>query len=424
MPYDPRTDFLDEVYGILRATAPKYDFRQVGERGKALGLLALAEADDVQKRGEFPEWMVTGLRARIGAPLKTGQSASVATTLLVERYCAEFAPAKTDSQTHVPPRFKEMSHAIPPMRHHSGGASRHNLTNFQHVMLNDDGTVGELTRKGAELLAPLMAQAEPIHLPGHCFIGVAPGAVIYAHWILDTLPRLLQMRAAGLDLTRFDSLIFTDTRQGFHREVLDMLGIPFDRCYSRNKIGTFISCDSFEMVSAPRKDHATHPSNFALLRAFFLGDFEPPKRPRRRLYISRQRSERRRFVNGKEVGDVLLQRGFEEVFAEEHSIVEFARMMAEAECVVSPHGAGLTNLVFCQPGTRVLEIFSAHISPDYWRTSGQCGLDYHMLQGRLKDGREPTPEVIATMPRAQLNGTGILVDLDRLTHYLDTVFLV
>lgn len=32
--------------------------------------------------------------------------------------------------------------------------------------------------------------------------------------------------------------------------------------------------------------------------------------------------------------------------------------MANAECVIAAHGAGLTNLLFCQPGTRVLEIFT------------------------------------------------------------------
>ncbi|MEM7597467.1 MAG: glycosyltransferase family 61 protein [Pseudomonadota bacterium] len=419
---DARVAFVDDAYETLRRTAPKFDFKHIADQGKALGFFDLREADGVQKRGDFPEWLAAGLHDRIGGPVANKRS-SIATTQLLDPFFAEFTDPKRDDQAHLPPRFDSLSQSVPALKHHAGGPSRHNLMNFQPLMLNDDGTVGELTRKGAELLAPLLAEAEPIHLPGHCFLGVAPGAVIYAHWILDTLPRLLQMRKAGMDLNRFDSFIFTDTRQGFHREVLEMLGIPLGKAYSRNKIGTFVSCDSFETVTAPRKEHSTHPDNFDLLRAFFLGDWTPAKPPSRRIYVSRQRSARRRIVNGAEVGDILAARGFEEVFAEEHSIVEVARLMAEAEYVVSPHGAGLTNLVFCAPGTKVLEVYGAHLSPDYWRTSGQRGLDYYVFQGRLKDGREATREAIADMPSPMANGMGILVDLDRFTQYLDRVFL-
>ena len=419
---EARIAFVEDAYVILKHSAPKFDFTRVGELGKERGLINRVEAEDLQRVGDFPDWMKSLLHERIAAPVAHTRSSLVSTQLL-DRYVASFTDPKRDDHAHLPPRFKNLSPSVPALMHHAGGPSRHNLINFKPMMLNDDGTVGELTHPEGVILAPLLAEAEPIHFAGHCFLGVVPGAVIYAHWILDTLPRLLHMRKAGFDLNRFDHYLFTDTRKRFHHEVLDMLGIPLEKAHSRNKIGTFFSCDSFETVSAPRSDHTAHPDSFDLIRAFFLGDWAPIGRPRRRIYISRQRSERRRIVNGADVGDVLAQRGFEEVFAEEHSIVEFARILAEADFVVSPHGAGLTNLVFCQPGTKVLEIYGAHLSPDYWRTSGQCGLDYHMFQGRLKDGQEATQEAIATLSRAQANGMGILVDTERFAHYLDQVFL-
>ncbi len=66
------------------------------------------------------------------------------------------------------------------------------------------------------------------------------------------------------------------------------------------------------------------------------------------------------------------------------SVTEQASCLASAEIVVAPHGAGLTNLVFCNPGTKVIEIFSPSYLPNcYWILSNVCGLDHYYLIGTL-----------------------------------------
>ena len=46
--------------------------------------------------------------------------------------------------------------------------------------------------------------------------------------------------------------------------------------------------------------------------------------------------------------------------------------------VVGPHGAGLANLVFCRPGTKVVEIFSNRfVNLEYWALSCMARLDYY-----------------------------------------------
>jgi capsular polysaccharide biosynthesis protein len=45
--------------------------------------------------------------------------------------------------------------------------------------------------------------------------------------------------------------------------------------------------------------------------------------------------------------------------------------------IVAPHGAGLANLVFCERGTRVVELFnSEYVNPCFWRLAAVRGLDY------------------------------------------------
>ena len=46
--------------------------------------------------------------------------------------------------------------------------------------------------------------------------------------------------------------------------------------------------------------------------------------------------------------------GFETVYTEELSFAEQVRLFSETRCLVSIHGAGLTNLMFMPPGGHML----------------------------------------------------------------------
>ncbi|HBW56875.1 MAG TPA: hypothetical protein DEF27_03370, partial [Oscillatoriales bacterium UBA8482] len=49
------------------------------------------------------------------------------------------------------------------------------------------------------------------------------------------------------------------------------------------------------------------------------------------------------------------------------SVAEQARLFAHAKVIIAPHGAGLTNLMFCSPETIVIELVSPHyIRHYYW----------------------------------------------------------
>ena len=57
-----------------------------------------------------------------------------------------------------------------------------------------------------------------------------------------------------------------------------------------------------------------------------------------------------------------------------------------ADEIVAVHGAGLTNLLFCRPGTRVIEIFPENfVKSTYFWLARQLGLEYHYLIGGSGD---------------------------------------
>lgn len=73
-------------------------------------------------------------------------------------------------------------------------------------------------------------------------------------------------------------------------------------------------------------------------------------------YIDRRASSNRVLHNEDELVSVLEQRGFTIIQLEYLSFDEQALLFANAEYIIGAHGAGFANMVFCKPGTRIIEL--------------------------------------------------------------------
>jgi capsular polysaccharide biosynthesis protein len=118
----------------------------------------------------------------------------------------------------------------------------------------------------------------------------------------------------------------------------------------------------------------------------------------------------------KQVIKYLEKFGFRSVKLETMSVAEQAACLAAAKVVVAPHGGGLTNLVFCSPGTKVIEIFSPLYVPHcYWMISNLCGLEHYYLIGDLVDDGTPTKPLHKDM-RLDLNSLEKLLTIAGVLH--------
>ena len=75
---------------------------------------------------------------------------------------------------------------------------------------------------------------------------------------------------------------------------------------------------------------------------------------RRKIFISRDDAPARRLINAEQVFMAL--QGWETVTLTGMGIKQQIELFSEASHVVSTHGAGLANLLWCGPGTKVIEI--------------------------------------------------------------------
>ena len=122
--------------------------------------------------------------------------------------------------------------------------------------------------------------------------------------------------------------------------------------------------------------------------ALFLKDFQQRvaglyadlRTPRNRRLLIARKGPTRKIHNIEEVETVLSRYDFETVYLEGMSVVDQILLFQSAEFVVSPHGAGLSNLVFCEPGTKVIELVPCvEMRPFFWLISEKLDL-VHGLQ--------------------------------------------
>lgn len=142
--------------------------------------------------------------------------------------------------------------------------------------------------------------------------------------------------------------------------------------------------------------------------AYGVDDAAPAQR---KIFISRAKAERRRLINEDQLWPLLEAEGFERVFMEELSFEEQVELMKSTAVLVAPHGAGLTNMMFCQKGTHIVEIadlgfpnpnfyaLAAAMGHNYWLIQADSVGDVHPLE---KDLKVDTDAVSQILPRLSL----------------------
>ena len=418
-PHDSSADaFAKVARAIMAGSAPDFDLKAVAARAQVLGLLNAAEAEQLSIYATFPDWLESRLITEADQPNLPANQA----TLLDPVIGSLSAPSGVVTEGSILAGFRPRRVASPEIFRIDGCSSVHHIANYRKLSWTDYGLIPPLIDSNARVLLPFLREARPVPLEGRTFLAVVEGSSVFTHWILDTLPRLLLVVEQEGSLDRYDHFLFATNQSRFHRFTLQTLGMNPGRVVTRQHHGSLFSVDSFTYVSAPRQQFVMHPGIYDMVTEFFLPDMAPATQTRR-LYISRNKSHRRRILNETEMFAALEARGFEMLHLEDLSITEAALAMRSASHIVAAHGAGLANLIFCRPGTRVLEIHSAHLSQEYWVIANQRGLDYFGFEACGPSGKPLTPTERAAMGFFNRNGLDIHVPMAPLLSLLDGAFL-
>jgi hypothetical protein len=247
-------------------------------------------------------------------------------------------------------------------------------------------------------------------LPGVSGLVAGNRPETYFHWMLEVAPKFLLLEAAG-GWGRYDRIIVPPLTKGFQHEVLDRFGVPKSLL---EELDTRQLVEAEELVvpllPAP---HNRVPAWLAREMAARLRP-EAPSPPSALIYISRRDSPARQVENEDEVIACLEPYGFQVVVLSGMSVTAQAALLGSARVVVGPHGAGFANLLFCNPGTTVLEFFSPlYVNFCFWTLARGAGLSYFYLLGEGPNVPDSVQPSLGSVP--------IRVPLPALRRALDTL---
>ncbi|MBW4673033.1 MAG: glycosyltransferase family 61 protein [Desmonostoc geniculatum HA4340-LM1] len=215
----------------------------------------------------------------------------------------------------------------------------------------------------------------------------AAGGEGYFHWMFDVLPRIHLLKQAEIQFSHIDKFLVNSLHLSFQKETLEILGIPEEKIIESRKF-PHIKAKQLVVPSLPGQTGNIPKWACDFLKTKILVNDSIEKVGKGNLiYISRDRAAFRRVINEDELVQFLNKFNFEVIFLEKISVAEQASVLSSASVIVAPHGAGLSNLVFCSPGTKIIELFSPnYVNGCYWVLSNNIELDYYYLIG---EGEEP-----------------------------------
>jgi capsular polysaccharide biosynthesis protein len=212
--------------------------------------------------------------------------------------------------------------------------------------------------------------AEP--LPGVTVTIAASGAADnYFHFLLNSAARLVYLEHAIGEL-KPDHVLVTGSITPRTLEALALFDVPAARIICTSEHPALRP----ERLIAPSLIHhpfivPEHVCDFVRRRV--LSKLGSPSVKRRRIMVDRGDAPARRIQNLSELSPLLEDHGVELVRLSGMSITRQAELFRDAELIIANHGAALANLVFCQPGTRVLQVIAPGMMEREYRTISQHG---------------------------------------------------
>jgi hypothetical protein len=229
----------------------------------------------------------------------------------------------------------------------------------------------------------------------------------FYHWMCRILPTL-HFYEAQWGLHNIDYFYVGDNPlKSFHLESLAKANIPPSKMVNQ-------ACRADRLVAAiPNRTlfGGSAPINetyYQYSRQLFEDIWAAVPQQKKRIYVTRGNAVRRQVINEAEVISLLETYGFEIVTMNQRSLAQQAALFAQAEAVIAPHGAALTNLLFVKPYTKVIELIPQGYANNCFYVLANYGqAQYSYLVG------EDTHQV-AILPHWR----DIFIDLDKLQQII------
>ena len=220
----------------------------------------------------------------------------------------------------------------------------------------------------------------------------ASGNNNYFHWIFDILPKI-KLCSEHYLLKEID-FFYISNLQNFQKQTLSILNIEEDK---------ILNSDLYRHIQASELivvDHPWYHKGFILDQVEFLPSwiihwlrdvylkYAKKFDNNEKIYIDRTESKFNhcQIQNDNEIFNFLKEQGFSKYKVGELSFFEQIYLFNNAKIIIGAHGAAFTNLAFCKPNTKIIEIRPSTQSNNNYKRISQIGnLNYRLIKTKELD---------------------------------------
>jgi hypothetical protein len=235
------------------------------------------------------------------------------------------------------------------------------------------------------------------YIPGRV-CALAPRYKNYYHWMVGTIPKLRYAKKYEQDTGNEVMYLLPSDLPTWGQETISLLGIPEKKLITAQS-GVYRP----DRLILPPHPYPGHVDDYNWIRNQIFDKINEGNEPTSCIYISRSKALGRQVSNETEVMDVLDDFGFEKLYLEDRSVSQNIHAFMNAEVIVAPHGAGLTDILFCDTDCAILELFGSQKTQAYEQLAEILDLEYHRMD-------------------CQPDGTDMVVNTMRLRQNLNKIF--
>lgn len=213
----------------------------------------------------------------------------------------------------------------------------------------------------------------------------------FYHWYLDLLPRILLCKIVIEDFSSRNIIIHSEPKK-YEKEFYEYLGIDPDKIICLNSYNVLPVSDlivpqytfDYDRQLDIYEDNSTKwkKNIFDYVKK---NVFKIDATVENQSLVYLQRGENNRFgrnlIGEDKIIPLLKKIGFQIYNPINYSIKEQAEILSKAKCVVSIHGAAMSNIVYCKEDTLIIELKSPFNLPNcFSNISKNFGLKYESIE--------------------------------------------
>jgi len=235
---------------------------------------------------------------------------------------------------------------------------------------------------------------------------IVNGISQYIHFLADCIGPYLFIKQYVPNLKL--KILMTKTSKIYFKnnvfdDITNLLGYNTKDCYIYEETHNYSFKEVYDFDTTERRHPISNGYNFPFITVKdYFQQYASLVPDKKKIFVSRSNSQKtsRSMFNEYLLDNFFEQKGYTVLHLEKLAFLEQISYFANATEVIGISGTNLCNLIFCQPGTKVLEI---NTDPGgYWwggwsRICKEFYLDYFGISINLKD--QNAEEVLERLPK-------------------------